>query len=253
MSVINFENENRKFIDSAGSFKVLEYQKDASVTSVNAQTEYFMSKMNVKRRQLVYTLDGKNSLVMQAGAMQWTLGNISISTGVKGAGDFMSKMFKGSVTGESAVKPEYKGTGTVVFEPTYKHIILQDVSTWGKGMVVEDGMFLACDGTVKQSIVARKNVSSAALGGEGLFNLALSGQGIVALESRVPMVELVEVQLNGEELKIDGNFAVCWSAELDFTVEKATKSLIGSTASGEGLVNVYRGIGKVLMSPVSYT
>ena len=57
---------------------------------------------------------------------------------------------------------------------------------------------------------------------------------------------------NGE-LKIDGKQAVCWSTSLDFTVEKSTKSLIGSAVSNEGLLNVFRGTGKVLMSPVAPT
>ena len=86
-----------------------------------------------------------------------------------------------------------------------------------------------------------------------MFNLSLSGSGIACLESNVPMEELVEIQLNNEELKIDGNLAVCWSSSLEFTVERTTKTLIGSAASGEGLVNVYRGTGKVLMSPYAPT
>ena len=44
---------------------------------------------------------------------------------------------------------------------------------------------------------------------------------------------------------------MAWSGGLDFTVERSGKSLIGSAASGEGLVNVYRGTGKVLMSPLA--
>ena len=40
---------------------------------------------------------------------------------------------------------------------------------------------------------------------------------------------------------------------MKFSVEKATKSLVGSMASGEGLVNVYRGTGKVWVSPVAGT
>ena len=63
-----------------------------------------------------------------------------------------------------------------VLEPTYKYIILQDVSKWGNvGMTIEDGMFLACDANVKRNIVARKTLSSAILGGEGLFNMSLQG------------------------------------------------------------------------------
>ena len=40
-----------------------------------------------------------------------------------------------------------------------------------------------------------------------------------------------------------------WSKSLDFTVERSSKSLIGSMVNKEGLVNVYRGTGKVLMAP----
>ena len=61
------------------------------------------------------------------------------------------------------------------------------------------------------------------------------------------------MELNGDELKIDGNLAVCWSSSLSFTVERSTKTLLGSAVSGEGLVSVYRGTGKVLMCPVAPT
>ena len=50
--------------------------------------------------------------------------------------------------------------------------------------------------------------------------------------------------------QVDGNMAIAWSGSLNFTVERSGKSLIGSAASGEGLVNVYRGTGKVLLAPV---
>ena len=64
---------------------------------------------------------------------------------------------------------------------------------------------------------------------------------------------MIEVVLENDELKIDGNLAVCWSSNLDFTVERTTKTLVGSAVSGEGLVNVYRGTGRVLMCPVAPT
>ena len=254
MKINQLENEHRKITAKKGSFSVLESLRDESVSPWNATTAYFMEKMGVRRRQIVAELNGENTIVTQSGAMQWIVGNISATTGVKGAGDFLGKMVKGAVTKESGIKPEYSGNGYMILEPTYKYLILQDVAEWGPaGVAVEDGMFLACEGTVNRNIVARKNISSAILGGEGLFNLNLSGNGIVCLESNVPMEELIEVELNNEELKIDGNLAVCWSANLEFTVERTTKTLIGSAASGEGLVNVYRGTGKVLMSPYAPT
>lgn len=254
MRIVNLENNNRKIIRTINNFHVLEYVQDASVSPMNAIDEYFMSKMNVRRRQVVIDISRDHSAVIQAGAMQWMGGNVQATSGVKGLGDLFGKAIKGAVTKETAVKPEYVGEGFLVLEPTYKYIILQDVSKWGNvGMTIEDGMFLACDANVKRNIVARKTLSSAILGGEGLFNMSLQGNGAVALESNVPEDELIEIELENDELKIDGNLAVCWSSNLDFTVERTTKTLVGSAVSGEGLVNVYRGTGRVLMSPVAPT
>ena len=254
MKIVNLENENRKFVKTVNNFHVLEYIQDASVSPMNAQTEYFMSQMNVRRRQIVIELDKEHSAIIQAGAMQWMGGDIQATTGVKGIGNLFGKALKGAVTKETAIKPEYVGHGYLVLEPTYKYILLKDISEWGSsGMTIEDGMFLACDSHVQNKIVARKNVSSAVLGGEGFFNLSLHGTGTVALESNVPEEELIEIILEDDELKIDGNLAVCWSSDLDFTVERTTKTLVGSAVSGEGLVNVYRGTGRVLMSPVAPT
>lgn len=250
MKIVNLENENRKFVKTVNNFHVLEYIQDASVSPMNAQTEYFMSQMNVRRRQIVIELDKEHSAIIQAGAMQWMGGDIQATTGVKGIGDLFGKALKGAVTKETAIKPEYVGNGYLVLEPTYKYILLKDISEWGSsGMTIEDGMFLACDSHVQNKIVARKNVSSAVLGGEGFFNLSLHGTGTVALESNVPEEELIEIILEDDELKIDGNLAVCWSSDLDFTVERTTKTLVGSAVSGEGLVNVYRGTGQVWLAP----
>ena len=254
MRIENLQNENRKYAKSIGNFHVLEYVQDASVSPMNAMNEYFMSKMGVRRRQVVIDIDKDHSAVIQAGSMQWMGGNVQATSGVKGIGDFLGKALRGAVTKETAVKPEYVGEGCLVLEPTYKYIILADIGKWGPaGMTIEDGMFLACDANVKSKVVARKNLSSAVLGGEGLFNLSLQGNGVAALESNVPEDELIEVILENDELKIDGNLAVCWSSNLEFTVERSTKTLVGSAVSGEGLVNVYRGTGRVLMCPVAPT
>lgn len=254
MNIKKLENNERKYVSSLGNFHVLEYQSDASVAPENARNEYFMSKMGVRRRQIVIELNGKESAIIQAGSMQWMAGHVKATTGIKGVGDFVGKMVKGAITKETAVKPEYVGNGILVLEPTYKYLILVDVGSWGeKGMTIEDGIFYACSGTVKNKLTARKTISSTVLGKEGFFNLSLVGEGVAALESNVPYEELIEVELDNDELKIDGNLAVCWSSGLEFTVERSTKTLVGSAVSGEGFVNVYRGTGKVLMSPVAPT
>ena len=146
--------------------------------------------------------------------------------------------------------PEYTGNGVLVLEPTYRHILLIDLADWNGSIVLDDGLFLACDSKLKQKAVMRSNFSSAVAGGEGLFNLGVVGNGVLCLESPSPKEELIEVTLQDDVLKVDGNMAIAWSGTLDFTVERSGKTLLGSAASGEGLVNVYRGTGKVLLAPV---
>ncbi len=241
-------NENMKKIAQLGAYTVFEHQKDLSVSPYSASVAYFMQEMNVRKRQVLCTLNG-NAVKVQAGAMQWTAGAVDATSGVKGVGDFLGKALKGAATGESAAKPLYSGQGFLMLEPTYRYILLEDVSSWGSGVVLDDGLFLACDVSLKENVVARKNVSSALLGGEGLFNLSLSGQGIAVLESPVPREELLEIVLQDDVVKIDGNMAIAWSNTLQFTVEKSTNTLLGSAVSGEGFVNVYRGSGKILLAP----
>lgn len=248
--IANFtKNDDVKILSELGPFKVIEYQRDLSVTPSNAAQAYFCSLMNVRKRQVICDLS-KAQITLQAGAMQWTVGNVNATTGVKGVGDLIGKAMRGKVTGESAIKPEYTGDGTLVLEPTYRHILLVDLDQWNGSIVLDDGLFLACDSNLKHRAVMRSNISSAVAGGEGLFNLGVSGQGVLCLESPCPDEELVEISLQNDVLKVDGNMAIAWSGTLDFTVERSGKTLLGSAASGEGLVNVYRGTGKVLLAPV---
>ena len=244
------DNDDIKKIGELGAFSVMEYRRDLSVLPSEAALAYYCNEMNVRKRQVVCDLS-KSSVTVQAGAMQWTVGDVNATTGVKGVGDLFSKALRGSVTGESAIKPEYTGSGILVLEPTYKHILLLDVADWNGSVVLDDGLFLACESSLKHKAVARSNFSSAVAGNEGLFNLGIQGKGILCLESRCPKEELIEIELQNDVLKVDGNMAIAWSGSLSFTVERSGKSLIGSAASGEGLVNVYRGTGKVLLAPVT--
>lgn len=249
--ISNFtDNDDVKILSELGAFKIIEYQRDLSVSPQTAVTAFFSAQMNIKKRQLVCDLS-KAKVTIQAGSMQWMLGNVNATTGIKSVGDFLGKAVRGKASGESAIKPEYTGDGILVLEPTYKYLILLNAADWGGGVVLDDGLFLACESSLQHKAVMRSNLSSAVAGGEGLFNLSLNGSGVFCVESECPREELIEISLQNDVLKVDGNYAIAWSRSLDFTVERSGKSLIGSAASGEGLVNVYRGTGKVLMMPTA--
>ncbi|EKD69274.1 MAG: hypothetical protein ACD_47C00185G0001, partial [uncultured bacterium] len=63
--------------------------------------------------------------------------------------------------------------------------------------------------------------------------------------------DVERIKLVNDRLAVDGSFAIARTAGLNFSVQKATKSIMGSMTSGEGLLNVFEGTGTVLIAPVS--
>ena len=134
------DNDDVRTLESRGAFTVVEYLRDLSVSPSSAQTAYYCNEMNVRKRQVICDLS-KASITLQAGAMQWTAGNVNATTGLKGVGDLFGKAVRGKVTGESAIKPEYTGDGILVTEPTYRYILLEDLNDWNGSIVLDDGLF----------------------------------------------------------------------------------------------------------------
>lgn len=227
--------------------EVLEYEKLLGLSNAHmAQTVYYMEKQNVKVRQIALYLNNEK-VTIEKGAMSYFQGNINMISGVT-VGNALGRLVRGAVTGEQAAQPEYTGTGTLVLEPSFKHFLVLELAP-GESIIIDDGMFYAAQGSVQVRTVAQKNVSSAVLGGESIFQQELIGPGIIILESVVPMCEIEQIDLENDTLKVDGNFAILRSSSLNFTVERSAKTLVGSAVSGEGLVNVYRGTGQIWLAP----
>jgi uncharacterized protein (AIM24 family) len=250
MTIYNLMNSgNVAVTKTEGVFSVIEHETDLSLSSpLEAVQQYFMKAQGMRKRQLLANLNNQG-IILQNGAMQWIAGSITISADIKGFGDLVGKTFRGKVTGESAVNPLYRGTGTIFCEPTYKHLVLRHIQE-GAGLVIKDGLFLACTDTLAITLVAAKSLAN--LAGQGLFNLAIRGNGVVALECPIPEEEIIRVDISeGEEIRVDGPFALMWEEGLSFTVERSSRTLLGSAASGEGLVNVFRGRGSVWLATAS--
>ncbi|MEG0962228.1 MAG: AIM24 family protein [Lachnospiraceae bacterium] len=227
--------------------EVLEYEKLLGISNASmAQSVYFMEHQNIRVRQIALYLN-QEKVTIEKGAMSYFQGNIQMISGVT-AGNALGRLVRGAVTGEQMAQPEYTGSGLLVLEPSFKHFLVLELAD-RESIIIDDGMFYCAQGSVQVKTVPLRSISSAALGGESLFQSQLTGPGIIILESTVPMLEIDVIDLDNDTLKVDGNFAVLRSANLDFTVERSAKTLIGSAVSGEGLVNVYHGTGQVWLAP----
>lgn len=220
-------------------FEICEIDElDGATSPSMAMSLYFAKQQGLKIRFVRIKLNN-TGIKTEAGALYYYRGNIQCQTQIGGVGGLLKKAVAGSITGESAMKPQYFGRGEIYLEPSFKHYL--SVTLENNSIVVDKSMFYCCSDSVNVKPVLQKNISSATLGQEGLFQIELSGNGIVILESPVPASEIQQFFLQpGEELKVDGNFAILRSSNVIFSVTTSEKSLFGTAMNGEGLLNTFR-------------
>lgn len=178
----------------------------------------------------------------ESGAMYYIRGNVTMQSKAPSAGGFLKSL----ATGENIFRPTYTGSGELYLEPSLSgyHILELDGDEW----ILDSGAYWASDGSIEVGIERNKFISGL-IGGEGLFQTKVKGRGKVVMVAQGP-VEVVH--LRNDRLVVDGNFAIARTATINYRVEKATKSLLGSMTSGEFLVNTFEGTGTVLLAPVPY-
>ncbi|GKX68897.1 AIM24 family protein [Inconstantimicrobium mannanitabidum] len=231
--------------DSA--FQILEYDQLNGSKNVDLAVQLnFMRESGVKLKQVRIILDD-SSVRLESGALSYLKGDIEIHNKIGGPLGLGKKFLTSKVTGETMFKPTYSGTGEIFLEPSFGHYALIELED--DEIVVDDGLFYACEESVEVGAAMQKSISSMLLGNEGVFQTRLTGSGIVVLELPVPETEIFKCKLNKDVLKVDGNFAILRTGDIEFTVEKASKSIVGTATSGEGFLNVYRGTGEVWLVP----
>lgn len=249
---MNNLNKNLTVLDKmsygGATFEVLAYNELNGAQSINTATSlFYINQSGLKLKQIRIILND-DSIKTEAGALYYYKGKIQSKSNIGGVGGLFKKAVSGTMTSESAIKPSYSGTGEIILEPSYKHYILMELKD--ESIIVDKGMFYCCSDSINIKSFIQRNVSSAVLGGEGVFQLELSGSGVVVLESDVPQSEIVKYDiLPGEEIKVDGNFAIARTSGVTFSVTKSDKSLIGSALNGEGLLNTFSGQGTVWIAP----
>lgn len=248
-SSLNITNKLTMLSDMAGDsvFQVLEYDALEGGNRIEDAIKFkFMKDSGIKLKQVRILLDS-SAVTLESGVLSYMKGDIEIHSNVGGVLGLGKKLFASKVTGETMFKPMYKGTGEIFLEPSFGHFALLELED--EEIIVDDGLFFACESNVEVGVSRVKSLSSMALGNEGYFQTKLSGSGIVVLEIPVPEKEVFKCTLIDDTLKVDGNFVMLRSGNIDFSVEKAAKSIVGSVTSGEGFLNVYRGTGQVWLIP----
>ena len=229
------------------SIQILQYNNlDGSDDLYTAQTLYYAKQVGMHLKQVKIQLRN-GSAILESGTLHFMKGNISLEAKTGSLGSFAKKLASSVLTNETTFKPVYNGAGEIYLEPSFGHFVIINLN--GDEIITDKGMFYASEASVDVGVAMQKNISSALFGGESLFQTKLSGTGRCVLSSPVPSSEIIRYQLNNEKLSVDGNFALLRKGKVEFTVEKSSKSILGSMRSGEGLLQTFTGTGEVWLAP----
>lgn len=234
-------------MENESKFQILEYDDLKGVKDLkSAMAIKYLRESGITLKQVRVVIND-SAVKLQVGALSYMKGDITIKNNIGGPIGFGKKLFAKKITGDSVIKPTFEGSGEVFLEPSFEHFTL--IELFEEEIILDDGLFYACEEEVEITISMKKNVSSIVFGDSGLFEVKLKGSGIVVLKIPVPENEVFRYKLFNERLAVDGDFAILRSGIINFSIEKSGNSLVGSVLNGEGLVNIYEGVGEVWLLP----
>lgn len=202
-----------------------------------------MPQFNILSKDLLHYVEvtlANEGVRTEAGIARYWRGNIT----QKNAMPTVSGMLKSAMTGNKIFRPVYEGTGKVMLAPRFHEFVA--IQLKAEKYVIERGAYWASDMGVEVDMFMN-SMSAGMFGGQGFIQTAVQGSGTVIACSPGPL-EVVE--LRGERLVLDGAVAVARSANLKYTVQTSSRSVFGSVTSGQGLVQVIEGTGRIYLSPV---
>ncbi|MGP7815993.1 AIM24 family protein [Niallia sp. 01092] len=179
----------------------------------------------------------------KAGSMVSYRGNIKFTReGVFEHG--LGKMFKKALTGEGASLMKANGRGTLYVADQGKKISILRLQN--ESLYVNGNDLLAFEPSINWDIKLMKRIAGMMSG--GLFNIHLSGQGMIAITSHYEPLTLKVTP--DSPVFTDPNATVAWSGNLqpEFVTDISLKTFFGR-GSGESIQMKFTGEGFVVVQP----
>ena len=194
-------------------------------------------------RQIKVDLEA-DSFRARRGALSNMMGAIEMIPRLPGPLEFVRSLYND----EARIRPEYRGTGSVLLQPTMAGYHLMDLdgeSRW----ILEPGVYWASAGTIRLGL-ARDPVWTSFFLGDGFLNwkTAISGTGRVVLRTPGPVQE---VEVNDSVFRAQGRIILGRTAGLKFGSALPAR-WPRSMWSGQERLRKLSGTGKVLVCFTPY-
>ena len=191
----------------------------------------------------VVNLQAENAISAEAGAMVSMSANVDLHSEMKGG---VFGALKRAVGGESAFVSTFtaKGSpGEVTFAPGAPGDVV-GIELRNQTFMVQSSSYLAGDTTLL--VDTKFGGAKSWLGGEGLFLLQVSGNGLLLVSSFGAIHR--KTLRPGEQYVVDTGHLVAWEGQMQYNLRKAAKSgFFRSFLSGEGMVAEFVGPGEILI------
>ncbi|OFI47252.1 TIGR00266 family protein [Floricoccus penangensis] len=198
-------------------------------------------------------LEAGESAYIQRGSMVYHSPGIKLSTTLNskgsGLGKLVGAMARSVTSGESMFLTQVSSTsdsGKLALAPNTPGQVMA-LELGSEQYRLNDGVFLALDGSA-QYTMQRQSVGRAVFGGQGgFFIMTTEGQGTLLVNS---FGSIKEIDLSNDEITIDNAHVVAWSTSLDYDI-RLENGFMQSIGTGEGVVNTFRGTGKILVQSLN--
>ena len=199
------------------------------------------------------SLNQGETVFIQRGSMVYHPPNVSLNTQLNASGSGLGRFVK--AVGRSMVSGESTFITQAIAESDNGHLALAP-DTPGQVIALElgekqyrlnDGAFLALDGTAFYTM-ERQSIGKALFGGQGgLFVMTTQGQGTLLANA---FGSIKKIELQNQEVTIDNAHVVAWSQSLDYDIH-LENGFWQSIGTGEGVVNTFRGTGEVYVQSLN--
>src|SRR6266446_5789333 len=190
----------------------------------------------------VLKLQAEQSIMAESGAMVSMSANVELQSQMKGG---LFGALKRAAGGESAFVSTFTargGPGEVTLAPGAPGDIAA-IEMNNQSFFVQSSSYLAGDASL--NVDTKWGGAKTFFGGEGLFVLQVTGQGLLLVSSFGAIHR--KTLRPGERYVADTGHLVAWEGSTQYTLRKAAAGFFRSIVSGEGIVAEFSGPGELLI------
>lgn len=199
------------------------------------------------------TLETGEFAYIQRGSMVYHTPSVTLNTKVNGRGSGLGKLVgaigRSVTSGESFFITQAVSNasdGKLALAPSMPGQVIA-LELGEKQYRLNDGAFLALDGSAQYQMKA-PSVGRALFGGQGgLFVMTTEGQGTLLANS---FGSIKKIELQNQEITIDNAHVVAWSRDLNYDIH-LENGFMQSIGTGEGVVNTFRGTGEIYVQSLN--